>query len=109
MARTRKDEPKPAAHDEAPEPSKLWSLFMVVATLLAAGVARKGMKTFWRAATGKEPPTNPADPDLGLREAAIWALASGALMAFARMIAMRRAGRYYARSTGHPPPGAGHA
>ncbi len=109
MARTRTQEPEPAAHDKAPESSKVWSLFSVVATLLAAVVARKGLNAFWRAATGKEPPDNPADPDIELREAVAWAIASGAIVAIARMLASRRAARYYTRSTGHLPPGGGSA
>lgn len=105
MARTRTQEPKV----ETPESSKVWSLFSVVATLLAAVIARKGLNAFWRAATGKEPPSNPADPEVDLREAVAWAVASGAIVAIARMLASRRAARYYTRSTGHLPPHGGNA
>ena len=34
-----------------------------------------------------------------------WAVFSGALVGLARMLAQRRAASYYARSTGHLPPG----
>ena len=34
-----------------------------------------------------------------------WATASGTLVAVARMLATRRAANYYAKSTGHLPPG----
>jgi hypothetical protein len=34
-----------------------------------------------------------------------FALASGALMGLARMLATRKAAGYYAKSTGHLPPG----
>ena len=56
-------------------------------------------------ATGKNPPANPADPDVDMREAVAWAALSGTLIALARMLATRRAAKYYAKSTGHLPPG----
>ncbi len=67
-------------------------------------VAKKGLNTSWRAATGKNPPANPADPDVSLAEAVMWAALSGTLIGVARMLATRRAAHYYARSTGHLPP-----
>lgn len=83
--------------------SKAWSAFSLVAALGAAAVAKKGLNTTWRAATGKNPPANPADPDVDLWEAVAWATVSGTLIALARMLATRRAANYYARSTGHLP------
>ena len=85
--------------------SKVWSVFSLAAALGAAAVAKKGLNTTWRAATGKNPPANPADPDVDVREAVAWAAVSGTLIAIARMLATRRAANYYARSTGHLPPG----
>lgn len=89
----------------ASDSSKTWSAFSLVAALGAAAVAKKGLNTTWRAATGKNPPANPADPDVNLWEAVAWAAVSGTLIALARMLATRRAANYYARSTGHLPPG----
>ena len=40
-----------------------------------------------------------------MREAVAWAAVSGALIGLARMFAARRAAGYYAKSTGHLPPG----
>ncbi|KRF36031.1 DUF4235 domain-containing protein [Nocardioides sp. Soil805] len=85
--------------------SKVWSVFSLAAALGAAAVAKKGLNTTWRAATGKNPPANPADPDVDVWEAVAWAAVSGTLIAIARMLATRRAANYYARSTGHLPPG----
>ncbi len=85
--------------------SKVWSVFSLAAALGAAAVAKKGLNTTWRAATGKNPPANPADPDVDVWEAVTWAAVSGTLIAIARMLATRRAANYYARSTGHLPPG----
>lgn len=85
--------------------SKFWSAFSLAAALGAAAAAKKGLNTTWRAATGKNPPANPADPDVGVWEAVAWAAISGTIIALARMLATRKAAHYYARSTGHLPPG----
>lgn len=87
--------------------SKLWSIFSLGSALLGAAVAKKAVNTTWKAATGKEPPANPADPDVDLWEAVAWAVVSGTLIALARMLAARRAANYYVKSTGHLPPGLG--
>ncbi|MFL6108932.1 MAG: DUF4235 domain-containing protein [Marmoricola sp.] len=90
---------------EEADSSKVWSVFSLVAALLAATVVRKGLNATWKAATGKEPPANPADPQVAMAEALLWAAVSGTLVAVARMLATRRAANYYARSTGKLPPG----
>jgi hypothetical protein len=87
--------------------SKVWSALSLVAVLGAAAVAKKALNTGWKAATGKTPPANPADPDVEVKEAVTWAVVSGALIGLARMAAARRAAGYYAKSTGHLPPGLG--
>lgn len=92
-----------AKKGSASDKSKAWSVFSVVAALLAAAVAKKGMDAFWKMATGKKPPSNPADPDVELREAVAWAMVSGTVIALARMLASRRAAKYYVKSTGHLP------
>lgn len=85
--------------------SKIWNVFSLGAALGAAAVAKKALDGSWRAATGKTPPANPADPDVDLWEAVAWAAVSGTAIALARMLATRKAASYYARSTGHLPPG----
>ena len=89
----------------AQDSSKVWTTFSIAAALGAAAVAKKAVDGGWRAATGKNPPVNPADPDVDLWEAVAWAAVSGTLIALAKMFAQRRAASYYARSTGHLPPG----
>jgi hypothetical protein len=84
--------------------SRLWTVFSLVSALAAATVARKALDTAWRAATGKHPPENPADPDVQMAEAVAWAVVSGTFVALARMLAQRRAASYYRRSAGHLPP-----
>ena len=85
--------------------SKVWSIFSLVSALGAAAVAKKALNTSWKTATGKVPPENPADPDVQLREAVLWAVASGTFVALARMLAQRKAAHYYLKSTGRLPPG----
>ena len=88
----------------AKDSSKVWSAFSLAAALGAAAVAKKGLDTTWKAATGKNPPENPADPDVDVWEAITWAAISGTLIALAKMLAQRRAAGYYAKSTGELPP-----
>ena len=92
----------------ASDSSKIWSVMSLAAGIGAATVARKVLNTSWRAAAGKNPPENPADPDVSIAEAMVWASVTGAAIALARMLAQRRAAHYYARSTGHNPPGLRH-
>lgn len=89
----------------ASDSSKVWTVFSLVSAIGAATVARKTIDKSWKTATGKNPPENPADPDTELKEAVAWAAVTGALIALARMLAQRRAAGYYAKSTGHLPPG----
>ncbi|HET7431559.1 MAG TPA: DUF4235 domain-containing protein [Nocardioides sp.] len=84
--------------------SKLWTAFSLVSALGAAALAKKALDTGWKAATGKQPPENPADPDVRMAEAVAWAVVSGTFVALARMVAQRRAADYYRRSAGHLPP-----
>ncbi|MGA8257701.1 MAG: DUF4235 domain-containing protein [Nocardioides sp.] len=88
--------------------SKVWSIFSTVSALAAAAATKKALDTSWRAATGKKPPANPADPDVRLGEAVTWAATSGMFVGLARMLAQRRAAGYFVKSTGHLPPGLQH-
>lgn len=84
--------------------SKVWTAFSLASALGAAALARKSLDKLWKVATGKQPPENPADPDVDVWEAVTWAAVTGAFVALARMLAQRRAASYYVRSTGHLPP-----
>jgi len=101
----KKQKAKPKNRNKAKEKdSKVWTVFSLVAALLGATVAKRMLNTSWKAATGKQPPANPADPDVDVWEAVAWAAASGTFVAIARMFASRRAAGYYAKSTGDLPP-----
>jgi hypothetical protein len=82
-----------------------WKLFGTAAAIFAGIAARKALVTTWTKTTGKNPPANPAAPGTSWPEAMAWAVASGAAMGMARMLATRKAAGYWQRSTGHLPPG----
>jgi hypothetical protein len=82
-----------------------WRLLGGLSAVLAGIAARKLMVKGWQLATRSEPPANPAAPGTQWREAVPFALASGAAIGLARMLATRKAAGYYRRSTGHLPPG----
>ncbi len=84
--------------------SKIWSAYGLAATMGATVLARKALSTTWRMSTGKQPPQNPAHPDVSMAEAVAWATLSGVAVGLARMLASRKAADYYRRSTGHLPP-----
>ncbi len=65
-----------------------------VAALVAGLAVNKLISTSWKAATGRAAPTDPEHPDLDLREAVVFAVVSGALIALARLAAVRGAQKY---------------
>jgi hypothetical protein len=68
----------------------------LVGTLATAGavfVARKLATVAWTRATGKVPPTDPADPAVRLGEAAAWAVLVGVTVEMARLFAGRATAR----------------
>ena len=82
-----------------------WKVYGGVAALGATLVARKLVHKAWTVGTGKEPPSNPEDPDIGLTEAIGWAVVSGSVVGIARMLAGRQAAARWRKSTGELPPG----
>jgi hypothetical protein len=92
------------AKSASDDSSKVWTAFSLAVALGGAALARKALNTGWKAATGKQPPSNPADPDVDVWEAVAWAAVSGTLVAIVRMLATRKAATYYRRSTGQLPP-----
>jgi Protein of unknown function (DUF4235) len=84
--------------------------YKVLASLGAAvttAVARKAITTGWKKATGKEPPTDPAHPDVRWHEAAAWVVASAGGLAIAKLFAQRRVAETWRRASGNLPPGMG--
>lgn len=73
--------------------------------ILTGIAAKKIMTAAWTKGTGRPPPANPESPDTSWGEALVWAVASGALVGVARMLAARKAADFYRRSAGHLPRG----
>jgi hypothetical protein len=63
----------------------------MVAAFIAASIVRKAITVGWKRVTGKEPPTDPQDPDVALKEALGWAVVMGVGMEAARLLATRAA------------------
>ena len=73
---------------------KAQNVTALVATLGVTAVVKKAVDATWRVGSGgKEPPTDPANPDTELREAVVWAVVSGAAISVARMFLARRLAR----------------
>ena len=81
----------------------VWKVLGTGSAIGAAVVARKLITSGWTAATGKAPPVKPEDPQVSWPEAVGWAVASGAFIGVARLLATRKAAAYYTKSAGHPP------
>src|SRR5215472_11332736 len=78
-----------------------------VATLAALGAAfitRKAVTTAWTKFTGKEPPENPEDPEVGWVEALGWAAMMGVAVSIARLLATRLVHRRAYTAVSSPAP-----
>lgn len=64
-----------------------------IAAFAAAFAARKLLTFGWKQITGKEPPSDPQDPHVGIGEALSWAVVLGVGIETARLLAMRAATR----------------
>ena len=63
----------------------------LVSTLGATAVAKKAIDATWKLGSrGKTPPTDPADPDIELREAIVFAVLSGAVISVVRLFIARK-------------------
>jgi hypothetical protein len=70
-----------------------------MAAFAAAYGTRRLITLGWKRVTGKEPPSNPQDPQVGIGEAVSWAVLLGAGIETARLLAMRAATRKARRAT----------
>ena len=69
-----------------------------LATMGAVYLARKVITIVWTRATGKVPPTDPADPAVSLAEALGWAVIAGITVEAARLFAVRATVRRASRN-----------
>ena len=63
----------------------------LISTLGATAVAKKAIDATWKLGSrGKTPPTDPADPDIEIREAIVFAILSGAAVSVVRLFIARK-------------------
>lgn len=82
-----------------------WRLVGTGLAILSGILVRKLLIALWTRITRHEPPTNPGAPDTTWVEGLGWALASGAAVGVARLVAARGATAGWQRVTGALPPG----
>ena len=68
----------------------VWKVLAIVSGVVGARVAKAASDGTWKAATGGKPPANPADPDVSWKEAAVFAIVSGAIMGAAQLAQLAR-------------------
>lgn len=61
----------------------------MVSSLVVGSLARKVITFGWKRITGKEPPTDPQDPAVALKEALAWSIVVGVGVEAARLLATR--------------------
>lgn len=81
-----------------------WTIVAAGSAIALGAAARWALKGGWRAATGEDPPDNPAAPDVTWTQALAWAGASAAVVAVSRLAARRGATAGWERVTGSTPP-----
>lgn len=81
----------------------VWKVMALASGLIGAKVAKAASDGTWKAATGSQPPVNPADPDVEWKEAVGFAIVSGAIVGVIRMVAQKQAANVYTKSAGHRP------
>lgn len=70
---------------------KAQNVVALVSTLGATALVKKAVDTTWKIGSrGKEPPTDPADPEVELREAVVFAILTGAAVSVVRLFVARR-------------------
>jgi hypothetical protein len=74
----------------------IWNVYAGVIGAVTAMVATKLVGKAWEATTGEAPPT-PNDPEVPLRRAVIWMLASGVGIGLAQLLMNRFAARQWDR------------
>ena len=82
-----------------------WKMMGTAVGIAAGLTATQALNALWKTATGRQPPNAPESPEIGNREALVWAALSGMALGVAKMYATRRAAHYWLRSFGTLPPG----
>lgn len=81
----------------------LWNIYAGVVATVATVVAQKAVTAAWELATGDQPP-EPNDPDVPLRRALSWAVASGVGIGLTQLLLNRFAAKRWAQAMGAKAP-----
>lgn len=81
----------------------LWALVGTSSALVAGFAARRSLMRGWKTVTDRDPPLNPAAPEVHWREAMIWTATAGAVVGVVRMLARRGAASAFGRLSGKVP------
>lgn len=84
----------------------LWNIYAGVVATVATVVAQKAVTTAWELATGAQPP-EPNDPDVPLRRALTWAVASGVGIGLTQLLLNRFAAKRWSQAMGAKAPAFG--
>lgn len=86
-----------------PKPDLGWTIVGGLSAFAAGVVTRKVLELTWTKTTGNKPPESPESPDVALREAILWAVATGVAVGVARLVVTREAAKAWRRATGDLP------
>jgi hypothetical protein len=81
----------------------LWNLYAGALGAVTAVVAAKVVNKVWEVTTGDAPP-DPNDPEVPLRRALTWAIASGIGIGLAQLMVNRLAADQWTKAMGTPAP-----
>lgn len=81
----------------------VWNVYAGAVGALTTVVAAKAVNAVWELSTGEAPP-EPNDPDIPLRRAIVWAIASGLGIGLAQLLVNRFAAQQWTRVMGTPAP-----
>lgn len=79
-----------------------WNLVRYIAIIAAGLAVERAVTKGWKIASGHEPPNDPEDIDTKTGEVVLYAVVSGALIALARVLAIRGAAKAYTSYTRKP-------
>lgn len=86
----------------------IWNIYAGIVGAITTVAAAKLVSKVWELTTGDEPPL-PNDPEVPLRRAITWAVASGLGVGLAQLLMNRFAANQWTRIMGTPAPGFGKA
>ncbi len=85
--------------------SKVWSVIVTGAAMVAAWVAREAAAKLWSRFADTEAPVNPADRSSSWGAATGWAVVAGVAAGVARVLGRRGAASAWEQVTGETAPG----